>query len=394
MVEGIEMNKKYLVGLASMALLAACGNGGNAESGSGQGASGEGVTIGGNFELSGGASAYGTPMNQGVQLAVDLINEAGGVLGEEVSYAFYDNTSNPQEAASVATRLATEDEVTAIIGPATTGDANAQTPAVTRAGVPAILPAATGDMVTMEDDETVLEYIFRVCFQDSFQGEVLANFAQNDLGATKAVILYDNSTDYGVGLKEAFEDVFTGEITESQTFVDGDTDFNAILTKIKGQDFDVIFLPGYYEEAGLLIKQAREMGIDQPILGPDGFANSTLLELASPDNVDNVYYTGHFTPNSEEPALQEFLAAYEEKYDAEADSFAALAYDAANLLFEAIKTAGSTDPEAVTAAIAETTDFEGITGTFSLDENHNPIKNTYVIELQDGEEVNHTIVKP
>lgn len=390
-MEGIFMKKKFWLGLASVALLAACGNG--AETDSSNGGAGEGAVIGGNFELSGGASAYGTPMDQGVKLAVENINEAGGVLGEDVSYKSYDNKSEPQEAASVATRLATEDNVSAIIGPATTGDANAQTPAVTRAGVPAILPAATGDDVTM-DGETVWEYIFRVCFQDSFQGEVLANFAQNNLEATKAVIIVDNSTDYGVGLAEAFKDVFTGDIVKEENFTTGQTDFQAILTNIRNEDFDVIFIPGYYEEAGLVIKQAREMGIEQPILGPDGFANSILVELAGEQNVNNVYYTGHFTPNSEEPKVQEFLAQYEEKYGTAADSFAALAYDAANLLFEAMEVAGSTDPQAVTDALPTITGFEGITGTFSLDENHNPIKNTFVIELQGGVEVANTIVEP
>lgn len=392
------MKKKFLLGLATAVLLAACGNG--ADTGSdttdngNDGATGEGVTIGGNFELSGGASAYGTPMHQGVQLAIEQINEAGGLLGEDVEYVFYDNTSVAQEAASVATRLATEDKVSAVIGPATSGDAQAQTPALTRAGVPAVLPAATGDSVTMEDDENAFEYIYRVSFQDSFQGQVLANFAQNNLGATKAAIIFDNSTDYGVGLVESFKEVFEGEIVAEETFVDGDTDFNAILTSIRGKDFDVLYIPGYYEEAGLLIKQAREMGIDQPILGPDGFANTTLLELAGAQNVNDVYYTGHFTPNSDDPLITDFLAAFEEKFGVEADSFAALAYDAANLVLQAIETAGTADPEAVKDAIAATTGFEGVTGTFSLDENHNPVKNTFVIELQNGEEVDHTVVEP
>lgn len=379
-----------------MLLLAACGNGAGETTGSEEttGGDGSGVVIGGNFELSGGASAYGTPMSNAVELAVEQKNEDGGILDEDVTYKAYDNTSVAQEAASVATRLATEDKVTAIIGPATTGDANAQTPVLDRAGVPAVLPAATGDMVTMKDDETVWEYIFRVCFQDSFQGEVLANFAQNDLGATKAIILQDNSTDYAVGLTEAFEGVFEGDIVSVENFSDGDTDFNAILTNIRDKDFDVIFIPGYYEEAGLLIKQAREMGITQPILGPDGFANSTLVELAGADNVDDIYYAGHFTPNSEDPKVQDFLKAYEEKFGVEADSFAALAYDAANLVLQAVETAGSTDPKAVTEAIASTTAFEGVTGTFSLDENHNPVKSTFVIELQDGEEAGNTVVAP
>lgn len=380
------MKKKLLMGLASVFVLAACGNGATTEES-------DTIKLGGNFELSGGASAYGTLMDQGIKMAVAEQNAADGLLGKEIEYVSYDNKSEPSESTSVATRLATEDNVVAILGPATTGAANAQSPAVTRAKVPAILPAATGDSVTMDGD-SVLEYVFRVCFQDSFQGKALAEFAQTDLQATKAVILVDNSTDYAIGLSDAFKETFEGEIVAEENFTAGDTDFKAILTNIAKMDYDVIFLPGYYEEGGLIIKQAREMGITQPILGPDGFANSTLVELAGADNVDNVFYASHFTPNSEDPKVQEFLAAFEAEYGKSADSFAALAYDAAQLVFDAIQTADSTDPQAITDALAATEDFEGVTGTFSFDENHNPIKSAFVIELQDGVEVGNSVVEP
>lgn len=380
------MKKKLLMGLASVFVLAACGNGATTEES-------DTIKLGGNFELSGGASAYGTLMDQGIKMAVAEQNAADGLLGKEIEYVSYDNKSEPSESTSVATRLATEDNVVAILGPATTGAANAQSPAVTRAKVPAILPAATGDSVTMDGD-SVLEYVFRVCFQDSFQGKALAEFAQTDLQATKAVILVDNSTDYAIGLSDAFKETFEGEIVAEENFTAGDTDFKAILTNIAKMDYDVIFLPGYYEEGGLIIKQAREMGITQPILGPDGFANSTLVELAGADNVDNVFYASHFTPNSEDPKVQEFLAAFEAEYGKPADSFAALAYDAAQLVFDAIQTADSTDPQAITDALAATEDFEGVTGTFSFDENHNPIKSAFVIELQDGVEVGNSVVEP
>ena len=374
------------MGLASVFVLAACGNGATTEES-------DTIKLGGNFELSGGASAYGTLMDEGIKMAVAEQNAADGLLGKEIEYVSYDNKSEPSESTSVATRLATEDNVVAILGPATTGAANAQSPAVTRAKVPAILPAATGDGVTMDGD-SVLEYVFRVCFQDSFQGKALAEFAQTDLQATKAVILVDNSTDYAIGLADAFKETFTGEIVAEENFTAGDTDFKAILTNIAQMDYDVIFLPGYYEEGGLIIKQAREMGIAQPILGPDGFANSTLVELAGADNVDNVFYASHFTPNSEDPKVQDFLAAFEAEYGKPADSFAALAYDAAQLVFDAIATADSTDPQAITDALAATEDFEGVTGTFSFDENHNPIKSAFVIELQDGVEVGNSVVEP
>ena len=388
------MKKKFLLGLASVFILGACGNGGsNASSDATGAAGGDTIKLGGNFELSGGGGAYGSMMDEAIKLAVAEQNAADGVLGKQIEYISYDNKTEPAESTSVATRLATEDKVVAILGPATTGAANAQSPAVTRAKVPAILPAATGDAVTMDGD-SVLEYVFRVCFQDSFQGKALAEFAQKDLGATKAVILVDNSTDYAIGLADAFKETFDGEIVAEENFTAGDTDFKAILTNIAKMDYDVIFLPGYYEEGGLIIKQAREMGITQPILGPDGFANSVLVELAGAENVDNVYYASHFTPNSEDPKVQEFLAAFEAEYGKPADSFAALAYDAANLVFKSIETAGSAEPQAITDALAETKDFEGVTGTFSFDENHNPVKSAFVIELQNGVEVGNTVVEP
>ena len=252
------MKKKFLMGLASVFVLAACGNGATTEES-------DTIKLGGNFELSGGASAYGTLMDEGIKMAVAEQNAADGLLGKEIEYVSYDNKSEPSESTSVATRLATEDNVVAILGPATTGAANAQSPAVTRAKVPAILPAATGDGVTMDGD-SVLEYVFRVCFQDSFQGKALAEFAQTDLQATKAVILVDNSTDYAIGLADAFKETFTGDIVAEENFTAGDTDFKAILTNIANLDYDVIFLPGYYEEGGFIFKQTLEMVIVQPIL--------------------------------------------------------------------------------------------------------------------------------
>src|SRR5699024_4798262 len=250
------------------------------------------------------------------------------------------------------------------------------------------------DSVTVDDKGNVQKYVFRVAFQDSFQGVSLAQFAQKELGAKKAVILGDNSSDYGVGLSKSFKETFDGEIVSEVNFTDADSDFSAVLTKIKSQDFDVLFVPGYYEQGGQIIKQAREMGITQPILGPDGFGNQTLIDLAGKDNVSDVYYTAHFTNQSDKENVKEFLKNYEEAKGSQPDMFAALAYDTVYVVKQALETADDFSAASITKALENLTDFEGVTGTFSFDEHHNPVKSAIIVELQKGEEAGTTEVSP
>ncbi|WP_029278473.1 ABC transporter substrate-binding protein, partial [Carnobacterium jeotgali] len=339
-------------------------------------------------------SAYGTAEANAVKLAVKEINDNGGILDKKIDLVEYDTKSDNTEAASIATKLATQDEVSIIVGPATTGAVKASTPAVTRAGVSLVTPSGTDDSLTIDENGKVQPNIFRTSFQDSFQGIALAEFATNELGAKKALVIGDSSSDYALGLTKAFEGKFDGEIVAEENFTADDTDFSAILTRIKDLDFDFIFLPGYYNQAGLIIKQAREMGITQPILGADGFGNEALLELAGVDNVDDVYYSAHYSPNSEDAQVKEFIAAYKAEYDVDPDMFAALAYDTVYLVAQAIEAADDTTPKALTKALEDITEFDGVTGTFSFDENHNPVKSTLVIELQDGVEVGNTEVTP
>lgn len=382
--------KKRSVGLlAAVALFAAgCGangaNDGDAET----------IKVGSLFELTGAVSAYGNAEANAVKLAVDEINEAGGIDGKKIELVEYDNKSDEQETASAGTKLATQDNVLVVVGPATSGLTKATIPSMTRAGVPIVSPSATDDTVTVDENGDVQPYAFRVAFQDSFQGVTLAQFAQKDLGAQKAIILGDNSSDYAIGLAKNFKDTFEGEIVDEVNFTDSDSDFSAVLTKIKSMDFDVLFVPGYYEQAGLIIKQAREMGLTQPILGPDGFGNETLIELAGADNLSDVYYSAHFSADSENENVQSFLKNFEEASGESADMFSALAYDTMYLVRDAIDAADEHSAEAVTKALENITDFKGITGTFSFDEQHNPVKSAIIIELQGGEEVSATEVKP
>ena len=348
------------------------------------------VKIGGNFELTGDAAAYGTPMSEAAKLAVKEVNENGGVLGGEVEYVEYDNTSDLTEAASVAQRLASED-VVGIVGPATTGDSNAQIPVIQEAAVPAILPAATGNGMTLDDNGDVFEYLFRVAFEDAFQGRAAATYVTETLGAQTAALFVDQSTDYATGLEQAFTEEFEalgGQVVTTESFQSGDTDFTASLTSLLSQEFDVLYVPGYYTEVGLLIKQARELGITQPIVGGDGLGNQTLVDLAGASNVNDVYYTAHYSPLSDDEDLQDFLTKFEEEYGKQADQFAVLSYDATMLLLDAVGRAGSADRQAVTDALAATETFKGLTGTFSIDEDHNPVKEVLMLQLTNGEVAN------
>lgn len=374
--------KKFTLGAVVAAILAGCGN--EADSNT--------VKIGGNFELTGNVATYGSSMNNGAQLAVE---QKGKLLDKELKYVSYDNKSDKTEVASVAKKLASE-KVVGVVGPATTGDASVSIPVNEQAKIPTVFPATTGDGVTLknaEDASSVYEYIYRVCFSDSYQGVVGANFVHKKFGNAKVAILQDTGNDYSKGLADAFEKTYTdskigGAVVTREYYQSKDTDFQAVLTTLKSKDFDVLYVPGYYEEVGLIIKQAREMGITQPIVGGDGLSSDKLAALAgNSSNLSNVYYTSHFSTLSDDADVQAFVKAYKEKYGTNPDTFAALSYDATQLLMKAIETAGSTDPQAITKALAATKDFDGVTGTFSMGPDHTPVKSAVVIEFQNGQEV-------
>ncbi len=383
------MKKKLglLLVLSSVLLLGACGK----ESGS----SSDTIKIGANLELSGAVAAYGDAELQGIKLAVKEINADGGIDGKKIELVSKDNKSDTAEAASVATSLATKDKVSAIVGPATSGAVKASIPAVTRAKVPLVTPSGTDDAVTVDAKNKVQEYIFRTCYQDSFQGITLANYASKELSAKSAIIIGDNSSDYAKGLTKSFKKQFSGKIVDEVNFTSGDKDFQAILTKIKNMDFDVIYLPGYYNEAGLIIKQAREMGITQPILGADGFGDAELIKLADAKNVNDVYYTAHFSTKADATdKTKDFIAAFKKEYNKEPSAFNALGYDSVYLIKKAAEDAKSTEPAKITTALAKVKGFEGVTGTMSIDKDHNPEKAAVVVQLTNGEESKATIVEP
>jgi len=391
------MNKKVLlIMLACMLALAfaVTGCGGNdAGDVSDDGAkSGDVIKIGANYELSGAVATYGQDSLDGFQMAIDEVNAAGGVLGKQIEVIVKDNKSEPAEATAAQEALANEG-IVASVGPATSGNFRAVIPVAEANRIPVISSSATADDdITVDKNGNVREFVFRTCFTDSFQGRVMANFASDNLDATSAVIFADNASDYAKGLAANFKDEFEGNggtIVDEQAYVAGDKDFNAVLTSLKGKEFDVIFVPGYYEEVGLIIRQARELGIEQPILGGDGFSSPELAEIAGAENVNNVYFSDHSSPLAQSAEYDEFLEKFKAANGGKEpnSAFVSMGYDMGMFLVDAIKRAGSDDSVAIAAALASTVDFQGATGTFTVGPDHNPIKSAVVIKLENGEQV-------
>lgn len=385
-------SKKLALAIASFAstvLLAACGAAPTANSSASGNEIGDTFKIGYNLELSGPVAAYGQAEKNGADLAVEEINAAGGIGGKKIEVVSKDNKSDNAEISSIATKLASEDKVVALFGPATSGGTAVATPAATQAGVPLVTAAATQDDLTVKDGK-VEEYIFRATFQDSYQGKVISNFANGTLSSKKAFVYYDSSSDYGKGLYKAFKESYKGDMIE-EAYQSGDKDFQAALTKVKGQDFDTFVILGYYTEAGLITKQAREMGIDKPILGPDGFSDAKFIEGAGEKNASKVYYVSGYSTNVDlSEKATAFVAAYKKKFGEEPNMFAALAYDSIYMIATAGEDAKSSKD--LTVNLAKLTGFEGVTGKIDIDENHNPVKSAIMVKLENGKEVSAEVV--
>ncbi len=280
----------------------------------------------------------------------------------------------------------TKDKVIAVLGPATTGRFKATIPVAAKYKVPVASGSATGDDVTV-DASGVKEYAFRICFSDSYQGEVMATYALKNLSKKKAVIIMDSSSDYAKGLAASFKTTFEaggGAIVAQEAYLKGDTDFNAVITSIKNKDIDTIFIPGYYEEVGLIIKQARTQGITVPILGADGFDSPELINLAGAKALNDVYFSNHYSSLDKDPAVAQFIKDFKAKYNKEPDAFNALGYDLVKFLADGIGRAEKLNGESVKDALEATKDFVGVTGSFSIDQNHNAVKAIVVIGLKDG----------
>ena len=339
-----------------------------------------GIQVGQFASLTGAQATFGQSTDKGVRLALKEINDSGGVLGQPLRVTTKDNQSKPGETSTAVRELITRDKVVALIGEVASGRSLEAAPIAQRSGIPMISPASTNEKVTETGD-----HIFRVCFIDPFQGTVCAKFARK-LGASKAAILTDVSKDYSLGLARSFKQEFVktgGTILGEQSYTGGDKDFSAQLTAIKAGNPDVIFLPAYYTEAPLIIRQARQLGITVPFVGGDGWDSPELIAVGGPA-VEGCYFSNHFSNQSTDPQVVAFVKAYRDTYHEDPDAMVALGYDALKLLADAMKRAGTSDPAKVNAAIATTKEFPGVTGKITLDEHRNPTKPAVMLQVKDG----------
>ncbi|MEK6455314.1 ABC transporter substrate-binding protein [Caldifermentibacillus hisashii] len=385
--------KKILVASTLFAgVLAGCSGGQNSSGGNSGGgdAKGDTIKIGANLELSGEVASYGQSISEGMELAIEEINDSGGVDGKKIKVVKVDNKSDNAEAASAATRLTSQENVLAIIGAATSGNTIAQAQIANDTKTILLSPSGTAPNVTENEDGSINEYVFRTSYIDPFQGTVAANFAAKELGVKTAAIYSDSASDYAKGLAAAFKETFQkagGKIVAEESYVAGDTDFRSTLTRIKSANPEFVFIPGYYEEVGLIVKQARESGVTVPLMGADGWDSPTLVDLAGKDALNNTFITNHYSAQDPDTKIQEFVTKFKEKYkDKSPDAFNALGYDSVYLLVDAIKRAGSLDREAVKDALAETKDISLVTGVVTIDKKHNPIKSATILEYVDGEQ--------
>jgi len=357
---------------------------------------GKEIRIGGIFPMTGGAATFGKSSKEGMQMAVDSFNAKGGinVKGQKLLVkAIYDDTAGqPEQAANAARKQIDLDRVVAIVGAVMSKNSLAIAPICQSKQIPMVSPASTNPEVTKKGD-----YIFRVCFIDSFQGTTMANYVYKDLKLTKAAVIYDNGNDYNKGLAKFFETQFKalgGEIVASEAFTDEDktTDFRALLTKIKSRKPEFLYSPNYYTASAPIMMQSKELGLDVPTGGGDGWDSPTLVQIGG-KNVEGGVFTNHFSKEDPRPEVQNFIEKYKEKYGAEPDALASLAYDAAFVLLSAVEKAGSLKGSDIRDAL-KATRINGVTGNISFDENRNPVKSVVILQIKDGQQKYLTTINP
>ncbi|RYG71061.1 ABC transporter substrate-binding protein [bacterium] len=352
---------------------------------------GDTLRIGLYGSLTGSTATFGISSQNGIKMAFDEINKKGAPLGKKLELISEDDGSKTEQVPSVVLKLINQNNVLALLGEVASSRSLAAAPIAQRSGVPMVSPSSTNPKVTQVGD-----YIFRTCFIDPFQGTVMAKFAKNDLKAKKAAILTDVANDYSKGLTEFFTNEWKksgGQIVATESYSEGDKDFQSQLTKIKGTSPDVIYVPGYYTEVGNIAVQARRLGLNQVMMGGDGWDSPKLFEIGG-KAVQGCYFSNHYSPQSKDPKVVKFVADYKKLYGETPDALAAVAYDAAYILSDAITRAGAPDRAKLRDALASTKEFAGVTGTISIDKDRNAIKPAVVLKAQGNEGVYVTTVKP
>lgn len=357
---------------ASVLLLSSCNKGGSDK-----------ILVGEFGSLTGTEATFGISSTNGLKLAVDEVNNSGGLLNKQIELITYDDQGKPSEAGTVVEKLINKDRVVAVIGEVASSRSKAGAPKCQQYKIPMISPASTNPEVTLIGD-----YIFRVCFIDPFQATVLTKFANNTLKVKKVAILKDIKNAYSTGLSDFFEKEFKGaggEILEVQSYSNGDKDFKAQLTAIKSKNPEAVFIPGYYTDVGLIAIQAREIGITVPLFGGDGWESEKLTEGKAKDALEGCFFSTHVSTENPDPGIQNFIKKYKEKYNMMPDAMSFLSYDAGMILFDAIKRAGSTEAQKIRDELAKTKDFAGVTGKITINEQRNAIKPAVILEIKGGQ---------
>jgi branched-chain amino acid transport system substrate-binding protein len=336
------------------------------------------IKVGVYGDLTGQTSSFGQSTKNGIELAVEEINKSGGINGKQIQLVIEDDQGRPEQAKTVVSKLINQDKVIAVLGEVASTNSLAAAPVAQDAKIPMITPSSTNPKVTEVGD-----YISRVCFIDPFQGSTMAKFAATTLKAKTAAILGDVNSDYSKGLTQFFEEEFVkqgGKVVAKEAYTQTDPDFKGQLTKIRDLNPDVLYVPGYYGQVGIIAKQARELGMNMPLLGGDGWDSPELWKLGG-DSLKNSYISNHYSADNPAPEIQNFVKAYQAKFNVVPDSLAALAYDAAKVLADAIKRAGGTDSAKLKDAINATKNYAGVTGAISLDGSRNAVKPAVVLAL-------------
>ncbi len=356
------------------------------------------IKVGANLEMTGGSASYGISSKNAIELAFKKINEKGGINGKQLELVVADNKSEAAEATNAMQKLVSQDNVVAVIGPNLSSSVIAASAINNSAKVLDIAPMATNPYVTVDQASgKTKDFNYRTCFIDPFQGTVMAKFATTELGVGNAAVLIDNSSDYAKGLAQFFKENFVkegGAVTAEESYLQKDTDFKATLTKIKATNPDFLYVPGYYQEVGLIVKQARELGMNMPIAGGDGWDSAKMPEIAGAAALNNTYFSSLYSPEDSSDINKNFVAAYEKAYGQKPDVFAALSYDSALLVAEAIKNAGSTEPAKISEAMAKINGFSGVSGSVTFDDKHNPVKSAVILEYKDGAQSLKTKINP
>jgi len=346
------------------------------------------ILVGHVASLTGSEATFGDSTDKGIKLAFEQLNQKGGVNGKKLVLKTLDDQGKPEQAQVAATRLVVNDKVTVLLGEVASSRSLAMAPVAEKYQVPMISTASTNPKVTLDPQGKPLKYVFRVCCIDPFQGTVMAKFARENMKVTKVAVLRDVGNAYSVGLADFFEDTFKklgGQIVTDQSFKAGDQDFKAQLTKIRETNPEAIYVPAYYTDVGLISRQVRELGMKQPLMGGDGWDSEQLYAIAA-GALDGSFFSNHYTTESPDPKIQDFIAKYKAAYGGQVpDALAALGYDAALVAADAMRRAKDLSGPALAEAIAATKGFGAVTGTITLDAQHNAVKSAVVIAIKNNE---------